>query len=128
MSFKLQTDRLHQENQIFSSRLNLLLIGESMLLVSYVSTLNLDATIKSWMPFTLSILGSVITFVFWIIIWDHSNYIRKLAKKLKEDFPDVGILKENPVSAITIFLSIMIPLIFILIWIILSYHSIDFWY
>ena len=48
MSFELQTDRLHKENVIFSSRLNLLLIGESMLLVSYVSALNLDATTKSW--------------------------------------------------------------------------------
>lgn len=123
MTFKLQTDRLHQENEIFSSRLNLLLVGESMLLVSYVSSLALNDSIKSWLPYTLCFLALLITAVFWAIIIEHSKYISKLAKKIKDDFPDVGILKENPVGAITIFLSLMIPLIFICIWGILLYRS-----
>jgi len=116
MGFELQTDRLHQENVIFSSRLNLLLIGESMLLVSYVSALNLDATTKSWILPALCIIGFVITIVFQIIIFEHSKYIFKLAEKIKKEFPDVGILKENPVSNITRFLSLMIPSAFIVIW------------
>ncbi len=124
MGFELQTDRLHQENEIFSSRLNLLLVGESMLLVSYVSSLALNESIKSWLPYTLCFLGILITAVFWTMIIEHSKYISKLSKKIKEDFPEIGILKENPVGAITIFLSLMIPLIFIFIWGIFFFHSI----
>ena len=124
MGFNLQTDRLHQENQIFSSRLNLLLVGESMLLVSYVGALSLDASTKSWLLWTLCILGIFITAVFWVIIIDHSKYIIKLHNKIKKDFPDVGILKENPVSTITFFLSIMIPLVFISVWGVFLSHSI----
>ena len=124
MGFELQTDRLHQENEIFSSRLNLLLVGESMLLVSYVSSLALNDSIKSWLPFTLCILGILITAVFWTIINDHRKYIIKLHNKIKEEFPKVEILKENPVSTITYFLSLMIPSIFIAIWGVFLYYSI----
>jgi len=122
MGFELQTDRLHQENVIYSSRLNLLLIGESMLLVSYVSALSLEAS-KKWVLFDLSVLGIIITAVFWVIIWEHSKYISKLQKKIKRDFSDVDILKENPVSTITNFLSLMIPPIFISIWGVFLFHS-----
>ncbi len=121
MTVELQTDRLHQENVIFSSRLNLLLIGESMLLVSYVSSLALNDSIKSWLPFTLCTLGVTITFVFSIIIIEHRKYIIKLHNKIKKEHSYVEILKENPVSTITYFLSLMIPTIFILIWGILMY-------
>ena len=124
MGFELQTDRLHQENEIFSSRLNLLLVGESMLLVSYVGALSLDDSTKSWLLWTLCILGILITSVFWVIIIEHSGYISKLERKIKENFPKVGILKENPVGTITSFLSIMIPLIFITVWGVFLYHSI----
>ena len=123
MGFELQTDRLHQENEIFSSRLNLLLVGESMLLVSYVSSLALNDSIKSWLPSTLCFLGILITAVFWTIINEHRRYIIKLHDKIKEGFPKVEILKENPVSSITYFLSLMIPLIFICLWGILLYRS-----
>ena len=123
MGFELQTDRLHQENEIFSSRLNLLLVGESMLLVSYVSSFALETSIKRWLPYTLSILGILITIVFWIIINEHRKYIIKLHNKIKDDFKEVPILYENPVSAITFFLSLMIPSIFIATWIVFLYHS-----
>ena len=125
MGFNLQTDRLHQENEIFSSRLNLLLVGESMLLLSYVSALSLNDSTKSWLLWVLCILGILVTSVFWVIIIDHRNYIIKLQNKIKTDFPDVGILKENPVSTITFFLSIMIPSIFITVWGFFLYHSIS---
>lgn len=117
MTYDLQTDRLYQENVIYTNRLNLLLIGESMLLVSYVSALNLDIT-KKWILWVLPVTGILITFIFCLIIWDHSKYITSLHKKIIQDFPDVDILKKNPVSAITNFLSLMIPSIFIAIWIV----------
>jgi len=115
LSFELQTVRLHQENEIFSSRLNLLLVGESMLLVSYVSALSLDSS-KRWILFILSILGLLITTVFMVIIREHSKYISRLVEKMKNDYPGIDILKENPVGAITRYLSFMVPSIFFSIW------------
>jgi hypothetical protein len=117
MTQRLQTDRLHQENAIFSNRLNLLLIGESMLLVSYVGAWNIVDSSKSGILWSLCILGFLITLVFSIIIKEHSKYISKLAEKIQKNFPDVAILGENPASRITNFLAVMLPASFMFIWI-----------
>ena len=86
MTQRLQTDRLHQENAIFSNRLNLLLVGESMLLVSYVGAWNIVDSSKSWILWSLCVLGLLITLVFSIIIFEHSEYISRLLRKYKKIF------------------------------------------
>ena len=109
-------DRLHTEQVFFSQRLNMFFVAESMLIISFITTLNIE--LEHNIEFLLAIIGGIVTCMFQFVFWDNSKEIKKLAIKVKEQTDYVGI---SP--SINYFFGIMLPAVFIVVWIYFIYIS-----
>lgn len=82
-------NRLFQENTLFSNRLSLFFVAESMLFISFVTSFN-AVTAASFFRNVICVLGFAISFAFAALFFNHIKYIDKLKKSLdehKEDYP-----------------------------------------
>ncbi len=111
-SDKEMKDNLKTEQMFFSQRLNLFFIAESMLIIAFVTTINisLDYNFK----FLLAILGFITTIIFFYPFIDNANELRKLAKKVKEQ---MGYYSFSTTS--NFFFGIAFPIIFLIVWILI---------
>jgi Ca2+/Na+ antiporter len=116
--------RLHQEDNLFTSRINLFLVAESMMLISYITSLNLGI-LNKWISIMLSCLAILISCVFLLILYNHSIHIRQLRVSLEDMYPEYKEERDKkPIVYANVFLGIILPLIFCIVWIAFLIYSI----
>lgn len=128
-------DFMYREDNVFSSRVNLFLITESLLLLSYV-TLLINNSLKR-LCYYLSIAGIIITISYTIALIINLRYMRRLQnaaldtnlnycpnyRKLKEEIYcifDIHLLFRHP----NLYL-IFIPFVILIVWIIFLLQNLN---
>ncbi len=105
-------NKLYQENTLFTNRLSLFFVAESMLFISYVSAINLAETTK-FFGIIICTLGIAVTFSFALVFFGHVNYINKLKEKL-DKFDEEYPKDYNDI------LGKSLPMFFVAVWVILA--------
>ncbi len=81
---------IKDEENSLSTKLNLFVVSESMLVITFVTALNLGVQYEI-IPVMLVIIGLIVTFVFLCTIISYGRYISDLEERFKKDFPESGI-------------------------------------
>jgi len=103
-------NRLYQEENLFSSRMNLFVIAESMLLISYITSLTLQDA-HHWIAYATSLLGIIVSLSFLIVFFDQSRHIKDFRKDLKDSSSF-----DNKGGYISGYLGLLLPIIFLAVW------------
>lgn len=113
--------RLYQENTLFTNRLSVFFIAESMLFIAFFSAINLFGNTAvsniDLYCLLLSTSGLAITVTFTLIFFSHIKYINNLKSKLDE-------FHEEYPEDYNAFIGKSIPLFFIFVWLIMAFMPI----
>ena len=115
-------NKIHQEDNLFTSRINLFLVAESMLLISYVTSLNFSKD-NDLIGLLLIILAIALTLVFWNILNKNVDYIKQLRTNLEDAYPSYKEERDKkPITYANDLLGFVLPFVFLIVWIILIFN------
>jgi hypothetical protein len=117
---KLLSDQLHLDDKYFTSRVNLFFLAESLLLITYVTSLTIEASNKI-ISFIIGFFGIFITYLYMIVLWRHTINIHNIKDELENLYPNYKKMKRCimiPGGANMIFGRVL-PGTFFIFWIIL---------
>lgn len=109
-------NRLHQEQSLFSTRLNMFFVAESMLILAYISALNIESA--AYLNWVFGVIGLVVTIIFLFVFYDQAKYIVGFIEKIEEFDTDY----KNPSKQTNIILGLFLPLIFCVVWFIFLFY------
>lgn len=110
---------LLHENELFTNRINLFLLAESLLFLSYVTTL-VNIQINNCISVLINILGIAITILFGYVIVRHANNLESLKTTIDEYFPFHKKIRGRRTGIPTnIVLSWILIFVFLITWLIL---------
>lgn len=111
--------RLHyfHEDELFSNRVNLFLVAESMLFISYVTSLNILALNKC-ISIVIGILGITVTVLCGFVNIRASTALNKLKDRLEEtDNVYESLRKEHGQVSVNVVLGWLLTIAFFVVWI-----------
>lgn len=116
---------LHADN-LFTNRINLLLVAESLLVLSYISSFGIDSLRENGVSFAIAVIGTVITAIFWFVsnrqrgeIEDIKCRIEKLDEDYKQSRENRKFARLGILAAANFWLGTVFPLLFIPLWLFL---------
>ena len=112
---KYTREYLQNENNQFTQRINLFFLAESMLFISYVTSLNIN-NISLLIPFLLIFVGTATTVFIMFVLWRQAECIQNTKNRLREidNFYDEIInLRKEQKGAANIVVSQLLPGIFL---------------
>lgn len=101
-------ERLNNENNYILQHLNMFFIAESMLILAYITSLNVESAV--FIRALLNMAGMGVTAIFLVHFIFNSKNLRELEKKVKKEYKSFS-------TSFNIFMGSFIPLIFFLVWI-----------
>jgi hypothetical protein len=118
---KYALDFLSHENKLFTSRVNLLLVAESLLFISYVTSLTSNIAINNNVHYLLCFLGIAITILFWLINARSARNLERLKLTIDDALPfhkKLRSMRSNPKIPFStnIALSWILSFVFLYIW------------
>ena len=118
---ELLLDELRREDELFTSRLNLFLVAESLLFLSYATFLGV-LNLNNLIIYEINLLGICITFIYAVVINRSAIYIDEIRGKLTDIYPNYKELKDEREGKGNVnnwFRSL--PIVFIIAWIMLFF-------
>ena len=110
---------LEHENKLFTTRVNLLLVAESLLFLSYVTTLG-NPQINNCVVFTIGIIGLIITFLIGFVNIRASINLEKLKETIDDIYSFHKKMRQQRVfGSANIILGWILTIVFIIAWIVL---------
>lgn len=112
------------ENEIFTNRINLFFLAESMLFVSFATSMTNITSVdfKIHISSLLIALGISTTILFMFVLWRHSKDLYILKKKVDDKIPIIKeIRKQRDWGSANIILSQLFPEAFLFIWLLLGF-------
>lgn len=114
---------LYGDYDVFNRRVNMFLLSESMLLISYVTSLNIGNQSSGFM---INSLGISISILYSYVLWRQANNIeinKKFLVKVHCYFRKMSAERSRGIPS-NIVLGIILPLILLLIWVLLFFYNI----
>ena len=111
---------LYHEDKLFTTRVNLLLVAESLLFLSYVTTICCEQNIKNCISVTIGITGLIMTILIGFVNIRASSNLEELKKLIDKTYPFYKkIRKKRVFGSANIVLGWIITILFILTWVVL---------
>lgn len=121
-----QIDTLVHDYTVFNGRVNMFLLSESMLIITYVTSLNLEPFFKTT-SILINLLGITITSLYIIVLGRNTDNIQNQKKELMKyhilfkEFYEKRIAVTHRVRSSNIFLGKFLPIAFFFFWFILLF-------
>ena len=110
---------LHNENKLFASRVNLLLVAESLLFISYVTVLCCNTNKSIFVSYTIIFSAIFLTLFIGYVNIRASINLENLKKKIDEEYPFHKKLRDERIwGSANIVLSYFITILFLITWIV----------
>lgn len=118
-------DELRKDEELFTSRLNLFLVAESLLFLSYATFMNIGGIDEKIMGLT-GVLAILITFIYLVVINRTVIYINELKRRLMKIYPNYDTFRTDRICAGNVNNCLRcLPLIFFVAWIILFIFNLN---
>ena len=116
---ELLLDELRREDELFTNRLNLFLVAESLLFLSFATFLGV-LKLNKIIIYEMSLLGIIITFIYAVVINRSVIYIDEIKGRLEDIYPNYLELKNERIGKgnVNNWFRIL-PIVFIITWIML---------
>jgi len=111
---------LEYEDRLFTTRVNLLLIAESLLFLSYVTTICCEQYIKNCISITIGLIGLIITILIGYVNIRAFENLKKHKETIEDIFPFYKKMRQQRMlGSANMVLSWLVTIIFVIAWIVL---------
>ena len=111
-------DELRKDDELFTSRLNIFFLAESLLFLSYATLIQNGNNGKILL--FMGLLAILITFIYLVVISRTAIYINELKGRLIPLYPNYARFRRERVTPSGVnYLLVSLPLVFLVAWIIL---------
>jgi len=111
---------LEHEDKLFTTRVNLLLVAESLLFLAYVTTICCVENIKNCVSVIFALIGLIITIFIGFVNIRASLYLKELNESIDNVFPFYKKMRRKRIfGSANIVLGWLITFIFIIAWVVL---------
>ena len=117
INFRLEI--LNQEKSQFIQLMTMYFSAQTMLLLAYVTVLNISSA--SYLNYIFSLIGLILTLIFCIIFYDKYKHIITLSKEINIYYPQ---LKGKHTYGDYLFIGLILPVLFFIFWGVLIIYSI----